>query len=246
MMVPENAPQLYAVQQPTGQDNIWNDASMGTDSIFMHSLSSKDVEQSRQARAHQPNPYAPARGQSAEDAWRSSSPFTGTNSVFFGSNGGGNGWAAKPQSLYGGGWSAHGHEHRAQDPKHIPSVPQLGGTNFVFEGADGYHYGWARQNKGHAAAGKVLGAKKSPAATSAIRATQQAAGGWTTAGHEHRPQDPLHIPSVPHLGGTNYAFEGADGGHYGWAKKAPPAGRVNKDVEVKPVHKAHPKLGWNY
>ena len=95
--------------------------------------------------SYRPSPYVPKGQLSAEDAWRQASPFTGTNSVFFGSNGGGNGWASPPQSLYGGGWSTQGHRSKGQDPKHIPSVPELGGTNFAFNAADGYHYGWARK-----------------------------------------------------------------------------------------------------
>jgi len=255
-----------------------------------------------------------AKGQlSADEAWRQSSPFSGTNSVFFGSNGGGNGWASPPQSLYGesaggwstlghehrpqdprnipsvphlegtnfafngadgyhygwarkpagpaagagsvkspaqalygesmGDWSAHSHEHRAQDPKHIPSVPQLGGTNFAFNGADGYHYGWARKGPG-AARGPAKQAARAP---KAVRATMEAAGGWSAHGHEAQPSK--QVGSAPVLGGTNFAFSGADGYHYGWARKAGgghPAGRVNRDKGVKQVHVAHPKLGWNF
>jgi hypothetical protein len=199
---------------------------------------------SGRAVQRRPSPYIPKGQLSADEAWRQSSPFSGTNSVFFGSNGGGNGWASKPQSLYGesmGGWSTAGHEHRAQDPKHLPSVPELGGTNFAFAGADGYHYGWARKAPG--AHGQV---KQSARAPKAARATMEAAGGWSAHGHEAQPSK--NIGSVPELGGTNFAFAGADGYHYGWARKAggQPAGRVNKDKGVKQVHVAHPKLGWNF
>ena len=249
---------------------------------------------------------------SGDEAWRQSSPFSGTNSVFFGSNGGGNGWAATPQSLYGesaDGWSPKGHEAHGQDPKHIPSVPNLGGTNFAFQGADGYHFGWARKphgavkgqakvaahkegvratleaaggwsTRGHEAQpskhvgsvpdlggtnfafqgadgyhygfarkshGAIKGQAKVAAHKEGVRATLEAAGGWSTRGHEAQPSK--HVGSVPDLGGTNFAFQGADGYHYGFARKAPvnhPAGRVNKDKGVKQVHVAHPKLGWNF
>jgi len=242
MIIPVNTPQL-AYNALNQEDNIWNGAEMGTDSIFMHNMSPKDAAQSRQARA-QPSPYVPKGQLSADDAWRQASPFTGTNSVFFGSNGGGNGWASPPQSLYGGGWSTQGHRSKGQDPNHIPSVPALGGTNFAFNAADGYHYGWARKGPG-SVKGQTKQAAKAP---KAIRATNAATGGWRAAGHEARPQDPKHIPSVPALGGTNFAFNAADGYHYGWARKAPanPVGRRNKDAGVKQVHVAHPKLGWNF
>ena len=120
---------------------------------------------------------------SADEAWRHESPFVGTNSVFFGSNGGGNGWASKPQSLYGatnaatGGWSTAGHE--ARPSTHIASVPDMSdGTNFAFMGSDGYHYGWARQptTKGGDAAVHTKGSRRVPEPAS-IRGTNEATGG---------------------------------------------------------------------
>jgi len=219
------------MQLAMAPDSPYNEAAWGTNSIFMH-VTPEDTAAARQARlaaAPRPNPYATKT--SGDEAWRQSSPFTGTNSVFFGANGGGNGWAARPQTLYGQGWSTAGHIHAPQDPKHLPSLPHLGGTNAAFSGADGYHYGWAR---------KAPAAAADKTAKQAIRATNAAAGGWSTAGHGHRAQDPKHLPSVPHLGGTNEAFSGADGYHYGWARKphAKQAGGVK--------HKAHPKLGFPY
>ena len=81
--------------------------------------------------------------------------FVGTNQVFFGSNGGGYGWARAPrvpvsrqalkdlQSLKNREVQRDGYTNSGK----IQSVPHLGGTNFAFNGADGYHYGWAKQQQ---------------------------------------------------------------------------------------------------
>ncbi len=77
--------------------------------------------------------------------------------MFFGSNGGGYGWARRagakpmvgqaltgvnPDNLVRDGYSNGGK---------MQSVPNLGGTNFAFNKADGYHFGWARKQQQQAA-----------------------------------------------------------------------------------------------
>mmetsp|Transcript_46459 Transcript_46459/g.123294 ORF Transcript_46459/g.123294 Transcript_46459/m.123294 type:complete len:210 (-) Transcript_46459:324-953(-) len=120
---------------------------MGTNSIFMHQMTSKDAQMNLEMKRSQPAPSEPVGpgGAGADSSW------VGTNSVFFGSNGGGYGWARAPtqkimkgqalrsidksKSVYRDGYSSNT----------IQSVPVLGGTNAAFNLADGYHYGWAKK-----------------------------------------------------------------------------------------------------
>mmetsp|Transcript_46460 Transcript_46460/g.123298 ORF Transcript_46460/g.123298 Transcript_46460/m.123298 type:complete len:305 (-) Transcript_46460:197-1111(-) len=149
-MVAPRAPVMQAkgqMQAAMGDDNIWNEGVMGTNSIFMHQMTSKDAQMNLEMKRSQPAPSEPVGpgGAGADSSW------VGTNSVFFGSNGGGYGWARAPtqkimkgqalrsidksKSVYRDGYSSNT----------IQSVPVLGGTNAAFNLADGYHYGWAKK-----------------------------------------------------------------------------------------------------
>jgi hypothetical protein len=141
---------LQSLPLLNANDNIWNEGVMGTNSIFMHTMSSADAQRNLQAKKSPPNagsmnPVGPDGAADKENTW------VGTNQVFFGSNGGGNGWArtnqkglrnqalrsiSKDNQVVRDGYSNGGK---------VQSVPKLGGTNFAFNGADGYHYGWARK-----------------------------------------------------------------------------------------------------
>jgi len=149
--------------QPVIQDNIWNDDIMGTDSIFMHSMSSKEANEHLQAKRAQPAPseLVGPGGPGSDSAW------VGTNQVFFGSNGGGYGWArrAVPKTLAGQALTGIDANSLVRDGYSnggkVQSVPNLGGTNFAFNKADGYHYGWARKPQRPQPAAKAPRAQKS-------------------------------------------------------------------------------------
>jgi len=144
---------LPMIQAAAPADNIWNDGVMGTDSIFMHSMSSKEANQNLMNKRSQPAPseLVGPGGPGTDSGW------VGTDQVFFGSNGGGYGWArragAKPmvgQALTGVNADSLIRDGYSNGGK-VQSVPNLGGTNFAFNKADGYHFGWARKQQPKAA-----------------------------------------------------------------------------------------------
>jgi hypothetical protein len=87
--------------------------------------------------------------------------------VFFGSNGGGYGWArrAGPKTLTGQALTGIDASNLQRDGYsnggRIQEVPTLGGTNFAFNKADGYHFGWARKQQPNTPAAKSPRAQKS-------------------------------------------------------------------------------------
>jgi len=163
MLQTQGAQPMLQSQQAVPPDNIWNDGVMGTNSIFMHSMSSKDANQNLMTKRaqKQPSPEVGPGGPGSDSEW------VGTNTVFFGSNGGGYGWARKagPKALTGQALRSlpqgpavtrDGYSNGGK----VQSVPNLGGTNFAFNMADGSHWGWARKQQ-QPAAGKAPRAQKS-------------------------------------------------------------------------------------
>jgi len=84
-------PMLQSAAQAAPADNIWNSDVMGTDSIFMHTMSSKDANQNLMSKRGLPAPseFVGPGGPGSDSTW------VGTDQVFFGSNGGGYGWARR-------------------------------------------------------------------------------------------------------------------------------------------------------
>jgi hypothetical protein len=148
---------------PVAEDNIWNGDVMGTDSIFMHKMTSKDANQNLQAKRAMPHPseLEGPGGPGSDSSW------VGTDQVFFGSNGGGYGWArrAGPKTLTGQALTGIDASNLQRDGYsnggRIQEVPTLGGTNFAFNKADGYHFGWARKQQPNTPAAKSPRAQKS-------------------------------------------------------------------------------------
>eukprot|EP00287_Rhodomonas_sp_CCMP768_P002392 CAMPEP_0196718204 /NCGR_PEP_ID=MMETSP1091-20130531/1479_1 /TAXON_ID=302021 /ORGANISM="Rhodomonas sp., Strain CCMP768" /LENGTH=298 /DNA_ID=CAMNT_0042058815 /DNA_START=22 /DNA_END=918 /DNA_ORIENTATION=- len=91
------------VKQP-GDKNLWSADSQGTNSIFMGKYTAKQAEMDKQQRAAPQRRAPPTKAQKEvakhmqSDSFVPDADWVGTNSVFFGSNGGGNGWARKQKN----------------------------------------------------------------------------------------------------------------------------------------------------